>query len=446
VRKVAFENRAKLRATTPQWFQKLLGTPKETMQVTFIACPFKTSYGAASESLKKALERKLRTNVQWVASNCGCGDDVEVARQFQMPGCCKYFDAITITDHPSRNRWKLWLKLAARKFFYYFRARKYHAFSVGAEVVNFQQTLNAYGSTVLFHWLKQRSPAARVITIHELDRHQLNAPDTNRAYNQADAIIVQQGAMRDQLIGLGVDPSKIEIVLHGTDLPAIYDEAPREGVMYYCGHHPFNGKGLREVFQAIALLKKRLGTKAPRLKVHGYFSREDLETLKGIAAQSGIENDVVWLNQPSMQEVLQQYGSSALCVLPFTASFAGLAASTAAAVGLPIIATKNAGIVEHIGENGIWLESDSAEEIAAQVERLLGADALRRDLGKRLRQRAEQYLSWDVVAESTLAVYDRALERKHEQGSGCRHCYCNSSANVLDSVEEADVCGSGAAG
>jgi glycosyltransferase involved in cell wall biosynthesis len=414
------------------------------MQVTFIACPFKTSYGAASESLKKALERKLRTKVQWVASNCGCGDDVEVSRQFQMPGC-KYFDAITITDHPSRNRWKLWLKLAARKFFYYFRARKYHVFSAGAEVVNFQQTLNAYGSTVLFHWLKQQSPAARVVTIHELDRHQLESPESNRAYNKAEAIIVQQGAMRDQLIGLGVDRSKIEIVLHGTDMPPIYENQPRDGIMYYCGHHPFRGKGLREVFQAIALLKKRLGTKAPGLKVHGYLSREDLVMLKEMAVESGLENDVKWLNQPSTSELVSEYSSSLLCVLPFTGSFAGLAAATAAAVGLPIIATKHAGIIEHIGENGIWLESDSAEEIAAQIERLLGADALRRDLSKRLRKRAKECLSWDVVAERTLAVYDRALERKQEQHSGCRHCCCNSSADALDSVEEAEACGSGAA-
>ena len=38
-------------------------------------------------------------------------------------------------------------------------------------------------------------------------------------------------------------------------------------------------------------------------------------------------------------------------------SFAGLAAATAAAVGLPVIATKNAGILEHIGENGIWIDN-----------------------------------------------------------------------------------------
>ena len=137
------------------------------MRVTLIACPFKTSYGAATESLKKALEKKTGRTVEWVASNCGCGDDAETGRQFRMQGC-KYFEMITISDYRSPNPAKLWLKLKARKFFYYFRARKYRELSAGAEVVNFQQILNAYGSTVLFHWLNQRSQAARVVTIHEL--------------------------------------------------------------------------------------------------------------------------------------------------------------------------------------------------------------------------------------------------------------------------------------
>lgn len=404
------------------------------MQVTIIACPFKTSYGAASEALKQALEKKLKTNVEWVASNCGCGDDVEVSRQFQMPGC-KYFDMITITDHPTPNPWKLRIKLLARKLFYYFRAQRYQSLSAGADVVNFQQTLNAYGSTVLFHWLKRRSQAARVVTIHELDRHQLECPESNRTYNLADAIIVQQGAMRDQLIGLGVDPGRIEIALHGTELPPICESRPRDGIMYYCGHHPFRGKGLQSVFQAIALLKKRFGTKAPRLKVHGYLSREDLATLKEMAAHSGLENEVKWLNQPSMSELILEYSSSLLCVLPFTGSFAGLAAATAAAVGLPIIATKNAGIIEHIGENGVWLETDTAEEIAAQIERLHDSDALRQDLSKRLRKRAEECLSWDVVAESILAIYNRAIGRKRKQ-----NCSRNSQSDVRAATDDTDPC------
>lgn len=381
------------------------------MQITLIACPFKTSYGAATEALKTALEKKTAGKVQWVASNCGCGDEVEIARQFQVPGC-KYFNAITITDHPSRNPLKLWLKLKARKFFYYFRARKYRQLSAGAEVVNFQQTLNAYGSTVLFHWLKQRSTAARVVTIHELDRHQLEKPQSNEIYNKADAIIVQQEAMKDQLVGLGVEADRIEIVLHGTALPALDSRQPREGVVFYAGHHPWRGKGTHSVFQAMALLKSRLGPQTPSLKVHGYFSPEDLAALKELAGQSGLNGGVAWLNQTPMPEVIRQYGSSQVCVLPFTGSFAGLAAATAAAAELPLIATKHAGTPEHVGENAVWLESDGAEEIAAKILGLLRSEGLRRDLGRRLRRRAEEYLTWDVVAEHTLAVFERALQRK----------------------------------
>ena len=102
--------------------------------------------------------------------------------------------------------------------------------------------------------------------------------------------------------------------------------------------------------------------------------------MKALAAQFGLAGDVAWLNQISMPEVLRQYRSSLLCLLPFTGSFAGLAAATAAAVGLPVIATKNAGIPEHIGEDGVWIGGDNAKEIAAQIERLLGCEQLRCDL------------------------------------------------------------------
>ena len=123
------------------------------------------------------------------------------------------------------------------------------------------------------------------------------SPESNKIYNKADAIIVQQGAMKDQLIGLGVDPSKIEIVPHGTDLPAMDENQPREGIIFYGGHHPLKGKGLHAVFKAMALLKTRLGPKAPKLKVHGYFSADDLAAVKELAAQSGLENDIAWLSR-----------------------------------------------------------------------------------------------------------------------------------------------------
>ena len=209
-----------------------------------------------------------------------------------------------------------------------------------------------------------------------------------------------------------MDPSRIEIVLHGTDLPVIDEKRPREGIVFYGGHHPLRGKGLHAVFQAMATLKTRLGSKAPRLKVHGYFSAEDLAAVKELAAQFGLQNDIAWFMQIPMAEAFRLYQSSLLCVLPFMGSSAGLAAATAAAAGLPVIATRNAGIPEHIGEDGIWIDNDDPEQLVEQIEKLLGSDELRRDLSNRLRKRAEECLSWDVVADKTLAVYERALHRK----------------------------------
>jgi starch synthase len=245
-------------------------------------------------------------------------------------------------------------------------------------------------------------------------------PDLNRAYNNADAIIVQHGPMRDKLVSLGVDPSRIEIVLHGTDFPAIDENQPRDGIVFYGGHHPFAGKGVHGVFTALALLKTRLGSASPKLKVHGYFSNEDLAAVKALGAELGLENDISWFNQVPIRESLCIYRSSLLCVLPYMGSSAGLAAATAAATGVPVIGTKNAGIVEHLGENGIWINDDNAEEIAGQVEKVLASAELRRDLSARLRKRAEHHLTWDAVADDTLAVYERALER-----AGSRSCAKN---------------------
>jgi len=383
------------------------------MRVTLIGCPFQTSYGEASESLLKALEKKKGFHVEWVASNCGCGDKAERTRQFQMPReKYKYFDMFAFSDAPSSHRWKDPIKFVARKIVYRRRGQKYRQLSTGAHVVNFQQTLSAYGSNALFYWLNKPAEAARVVTVHELDRLQLANPHLNSAYNNADAIIVQQGALRDKLVGLGVDPGRIEIVLHGTDLPVIDENQPRDGIITYCGHHPFSGKGLLGIFNALALLKMRLGPTTPRLTVHGYYSDEDQAALKDRAAQLRLEDRIAWLNQVPIRKAFSAYQSSLLCVLPYMGSFAGLAAATTAAAGVPVIGTRNAGILEHLGENAIWIKDDNAEEIAAQIEKLLALAELRRDLSRRARRRAEQHLTWDTVADNTLAVYQRALKHR----------------------------------
>ena len=128
------------------------------MRITIICCPFKTSFGSYASSLKEAIETKTGDTVQWVGSNCGCGDPIEKSRQFQIPKSqCNYFEMPIFTDTLSPTAWKRPLKSMVRNVLLPVRGKRYANMSKDAEVVHFQQILNAYGSKVVFSWLQQPS-------------------------------------------------------------------------------------------------------------------------------------------------------------------------------------------------------------------------------------------------------------------------------------------------
>lgn len=381
------------------------------MKLTIIACPFQTSYGQYVESLKRSLEAKIGDPVVWLASNCGCGDPIETSRAFQTQSC-RYFEMPNLVDFHSAAAWKRFLRVRARTLLYYVRARKYSQLSNGADLVHFQQILNAYGSDVVFHWLNQPSNAARVITVHELDGRQVECPDKNVTYNKADALIVHCEELREKLIHLGVKPDKIHVVLYGTLLPETDESRPRQGILFYGGHKLMSGKGLDTLFRAMRLLKDRLGPKMPQLKIHGHYGFTTPEKAKEMARHEKVEDRIVWLNQLPADDAVRLYLDSQVCVLPYTGGFAGFPSGLAAAAGLPVIATRTAGIPDYLGDCGIWIDVGNADQLAGRIAEVLGSETLRRETGRRLRQRAEQLLGWDTIGDRTVDVYRQALAAK----------------------------------
>jgi glycosyltransferase involved in cell wall biosynthesis len=381
------------------------------MRVAMIGCPFRTSYGSYIESLLGALERVAGAQVQWIGSNCGCGDPVERRREFQTRKCT-YFEMRQIEAFRSANRWKRMLRLSLRNALYFFRARRYRELTRDTDVTHLQQTLNAFGSDVVFHWLRARCGSARVVTIHELDAEQTDSPERNRIYNRADAIIVHDDALKEKLVALGVDPGIVHILRHGTDIPSLNPASWREGLVFYGGHKLMNGKGLDTVLEAMALLQERLGDATPRLRIHGHYGTATPSAASNLARERGVSERVDWLNQISMEEMHKLYRSSLVCLLPYTGSFAGLPAGVAAASELPVVGTRNAGIPNHLGDCYVWVAENSPGEIAERVFELLQLDDRRQTLGKRIRTRAEEFLDWQVVARKTHDVYRAAIVRR----------------------------------
>ena len=381
------------------------------MEMTMICCPFKTSYGSYASSLISAIEKKTGGKMHWVGSNCGCGDPIEVNRCFQAQQC-NYFEMPIINDYRSKTGWKRRVRGAARGSISYFRARRFANLSKGAEIVHFQQILNAYGSNAVFHWLKQPSPATRIVTVHELDHDQIEFPERNRIYALADGVIVHCEEMKTKMVQLGVPEEKIHVVLHGASVPDSPVESQRSGIIFYAGHKAMTGKGMQTLFPAMSILQQRLGEKAPVLKIHGHYGDRTPEEAEELATYSGLGGQIVWLNQISMEEISRQYQRSLLCVLPYTGSFAGLPAAMAAANQLPVVCTKKAGLPDHLGDCAVWVNERNPVQLAERILELLQSDERRRELAERLRARAKNVLSWDVIAERTLDVYEQSARRK----------------------------------
>ncbi|MGB9073620.1 MAG: glycosyltransferase family 4 protein [Terriglobales bacterium] len=381
------------------------------MRMSLISCPFKTSFGWYASSLKAAVEARSGGTIQWVASNCGCGDPMEAGRRFQAQQCA-YFDMPMPSDFRSAKTWRRRLRGAARSAIVYVRARRYANMLDHPEVVHFQQVLNAYGSKAVFSWLKLPSKAARVVTVHELDADQLEYPELNETYNRADAIIVLFEELRQYLIRLKVRPEKIHVVLHGTSMPPREQTNSREGVVFYGGHKLMSGKGVDTAFKAMAIVRQRISAPMPTLKVHGHYGLGTPPEALRLAKENGMVDGIVWLNQIPDEEIMKVYQRSLVCVLPYTRSFAGLPAALAAACQLPVVCTRKAGLPDHLGDAGIWVDENNPEQLADRIIGLLGDEHLREEVGARLLKRAQESLCWEVIAGQTLRVYEEALRSK----------------------------------
>jgi len=380
------------------------------MKIKFISCWFATSYGAYTDSLRQALERRLGEEVGVICTNCGCGDPVEVKRIFQDQRC-DYFEFPHVNYFKSSNPLKYWLRNLLRQIGYRERAKKYMQRAADAEVLHFQQTLNAFGSVATFNWLRLPSSAARVVTVHELDPYQVDIPKSNLAYNLADRVLVHSGEMKEKLINLGVTSERIEIMEHGVDIQPL-PQGPRQGIIFYGGHFLGKGKGLETLLQAMARVRKKLNGNTPVLTIHGHYGDTTPEYGVQMVKKYALGDIVRWVNQISIPDAIGEYRRTLLCVLPYTGSFAGMPATIAMANGVPVIATRRAGLPEHLGDAAAWIEENDPDDLASTILYLLDCAPERERLAQEARTRAEHILSWDVIAEKTLASYRAALEQK----------------------------------
>ncbi|MGA7216378.1 MAG: glycosyltransferase family 4 protein [Terrimicrobiaceae bacterium] len=229
---------------------------------------------------------------------------------------------------------------------------------------------------------------------------------------------VSRGVERELRDNYDIGPAPVRIVPNAADLN-IFKPIPEEQRLAWRGANGLAGddivlifaggewvrKGLDLAIRALPLIPDRRA----KLFIAGDDAAKD--TLKGLAAESGVADRVIFGG--FRKDVPVALASSDIFLFPSWYEAFSLATIEAAACGLPVVATSINGTEDFIqpGVNGAFVKSDP-KNIAEVLDPLIRDPEHRKEMGRNAKQLVEQNYTWDRVTEQTEKAYIDYLTSK----------------------------------
>ncbi|WP_246486256.1 glycosyltransferase family 4 protein [Kribbella qitaiheensis] len=227
-----------------------------------------------------------------------------------------------------------------------------------------------------------------------------------RLYGDCRYVTVSS-ASRDELLGLGVDAQRIDVVHNGTD-PAPARQRPRAAVpTVVCVGRIVPHKQVEHAVDAIAEARSVLPD--ARLLIVGSGWWED--SLRSYVVERGLEDAVEFRGHVSEADKHAAYDEAWVLALPSLKEGWGLVVGEAAGHGVPTVAYRSAGGPTesvHDGESGVLV--DTADEFKTTIIRLLQDDAARDKLALGATATAGNF-TWPA----TVGAWDRVLTGSQTQ-------------------------------
>lgn len=185
------------------------------------------------------------------------------------------------------------------------------------------------------------------------------------------------------------------------------EREPEENRIVFVGRL-VHRKGVHVLINAAPLIMREIKDLEIVIVGEGYM-KTVANVLSRILKVSDRVKLVGWLSESEKIRILR---SAKIVVVPslYNECF-GITAIEAMATGRPVIATSVGGLKEVVEERktGLLVPPGSARELAEAVVTLLQDEALRREMGRRAREVAEERYSWSIVSEQIVRVYEEVL-------------------------------------
>jgi len=277
--------------------------------------------------------------------------------------------------------------------------------------------------------LAKRNKIPLILTAHNAWDDILFLELTHRIY--WTHIIAVSHFIKKEIIGIGVDDTKITVIHHGVDQDKFHPKINTENILKKYPQlknrrvifHPARiglGKGCDTSIKAMSLVREKYSdiilvlAGSKNIIDWGQTQQKDIAYLVSLIRHFKLEKNVL-IDFYSIEEMKELYTVSSVCIYPSTVSEPfGLTMLESMACGKPIIVTNVGGMPEVIkdGINGFVIPIRDFELLAAKINTLLEDHRLRRRLGYTGRQMVESQYTKERVTKDTLAVYKKILSEE----------------------------------
>lgn len=229
-----------------------------------------------------------------------------------------------------------------------------------------------------------------------------------RTLRHSDRIIAVSDKMKDFVIGMGAERSRVFVVKPGISLekfdPSIKGDRIREKygikkddiVLLFMGWL-YNFSGMKEVAREMAKNKR------PNVKLLIVGEGDAYNELQRIRREKTLEDTMIMTGRRPYEEIPELIAASDICLLPADPGekvmHDGLPAKIFEylAMGRPMISTRLRGVMREFGEgNGVVYVDRPEDTIETAVEMI--TDGMVKPRGYKARRFAENY-SWDAIVD-----------------------------------------------
>ena len=238
-------------------------------------------------------------------------------------------------------------------------------------------------------------------------------------YRQVDCFICVSDAIRTMVIADGVPAERVVTVHEGIDLGRVEAAPPADlhAELWLPRHAPIVGniaalvhhKGQRHLIEAAAIVVRTIPDARFVMAGEGELRPQLERQIK----DRRLEKHVFLTGfRPDVLSVLKAFD---VFVMSSVTEGLGTSLLDAMACGKPIVATTAGGMPEVVadGLNGLLVPPRDHDAMAAAIVRLLGSEALRREMGAEGQTRARTRFSVERMVRDTLAVYRRVAMHAH---------------------------------